>query len=375
MPSRRAALMALCALILAVAAFAMTLRPYWPALAAGPTGPDAPNTIAAIPSTFNYQGTLRRGDGSLANGQYSITFRIYDQPTGGNTLHTETVSNVPVRDGVFNVVLGDSVAVAANVFADAPRYIGITVQGDGEMTPRQRLHPVPWAQQATQALNATNATNAQNATNATNAQNAAVAASISAGANLNNLGSVQVTGANGIATSYLTNTGDSILHGHVWLHAFEGNNQSGTAYLQARDSSGASSIALQFRTQNNGALVDALRIGPSGQILVNGALPVVIRRFKNMGNDADFSTNIAANNYECVATSWMTNQDWNERAALDTIVWAYVKNGVWWAKVVMPSHEGHDESADVDILCFRKEITDWVGVNGATRDLSIPERR
>jgi hypothetical protein len=66
--------------------------------------------------------------------------------------------------------------------------------------------------------------------------------------------------------------GDYYGKGHVWLHAFEGDALSGTAYLQARDDSGNSSIALQLRTQSNGNVVDALRIAPDGTVLVNGQI-------------------------------------------------------------------------------------------------------
>ncbi|MCW5852230.1 MAG: hypothetical protein KIT87_19305 [Anaerolineae bacterium] len=155
---RRIEIIALTALMVAVLALVIGLRLGPLASAAGPAGPDAPAANAAIPSTFNYQGTLRLADGSLANDAYTITIKLYDAAVGGNELHSETFTNVAVRDGLFKVVLGDSVAISPTVFADAPRFVGITVSPDPEMVPRQRLHPVPWAQQATTAVNAVTAT-------------------------------------------------------------------------------------------------------------------------------------------------------------------------------------------------------------------------
>ncbi|MFQ5593144.1 MAG: hypothetical protein ACE5HA_03245 [Anaerolineae bacterium] len=149
-----------CAVLLLSGALAVVLRPAVPVVRAGP---DLPAALADIPITFNYQGTLRLADGSLANGTYDITLKIYDQVTGGTVLHSETLSGVPVRDGVFNVVLGDATPIGSNVFADAPRFVGITVAPDPEMVPRQRLHPVPWALSATNAVNAIDATNAETA--------------------------------------------------------------------------------------------------------------------------------------------------------------------------------------------------------------------
>jgi microcystin-dependent protein len=128
--------------------------------------------MPVIPSTFNYQGLLRNPDGSLTTGAYTITAKIYDAPADGSALYTETFTPVTVRDGLFNIVLGDDPQGQdlQSVFSTTPRYIGITLVGQGaELIPRQRLHGVPWALYAT---NADNATNAGNATNAANADNA-----------------------------------------------------------------------------------------------------------------------------------------------------------------------------------------------------------
>lgn len=63
----------------------------------------------------------------------------------------------------------------------------------------------------------------------------------------------------------LHNSGDYYGKGHVWLHAFEGDGNSGTAYIQARDDSGYSKIGLQLRTQDAGNIVDALTILSTGR--------------------------------------------------------------------------------------------------------------
>ncbi len=151
---RRSDLMALCGLMLSVIAVLLSLRPAGPAWAGPPHAPAAPDAIA---STLNYQGILRDETGALVTGTRTMTFKIYDAAVNGNVLHSETINNVAVRDGLFTVVLGDATPIGANVFADAPRFIGLTVGSDPEMAPRQRLHPVPWAQQATTAVNATTA--------------------------------------------------------------------------------------------------------------------------------------------------------------------------------------------------------------------------
>ena len=106
---------------------------------------------AQIPPTLNYQGTLRDAQGNLINGKRDITFKIYGAASGGSPLFTEEIKEVTVRDGLFNVVLGDGAALNSTIFAGGALYIGVAVGTDAEMTPRQRLHPVPWAHQATAA--------------------------------------------------------------------------------------------------------------------------------------------------------------------------------------------------------------------------------
>lgn len=147
MRSRHFEVLAFCAMLLAAAALFVALLPNTRAASAQQVDTlaalDAPQTD--IPATFNYQGILRNPDGSLMNGSPTITVKIYDAASGGPELHAEPFANVPVRDGLFNVVLGDQVSLPADFGNVAPLYIGVTVDGADELIPRQRVHPVPWA--------------------------------------------------------------------------------------------------------------------------------------------------------------------------------------------------------------------------------------
>jgi hypothetical protein len=134
--------------------------PFGLAVQADVNAPDGTDTASApaavlagpIPQTMNYQGFLRNPDGSLTTGSYTITARIYKlaAPAAGETVfYTTQITNVTVRDGLFNIVLGDHPPLPADAFSDAPRYIGISLNGPPELIPRQRLHAVPWALTAT----------------------------------------------------------------------------------------------------------------------------------------------------------------------------------------------------------------------------------
>lgn len=68
-------------------------------------------------------------------------------------------------------------------------------------------------------------------------------------------------------------TGSIYAKGHVYLHAYEGDGKSGTAYLQARDKSNNSSIGLQLRSQNSGNIINALKIIPNGNIGIGTTSP------------------------------------------------------------------------------------------------------
>jgi hypothetical protein len=66
---------------------------------------------ANIPRTMNYQRILRDADGTLvADGNYEITFGIYDASTGGTALWTDA-ETLTVEDGVVNVILGETAGI------------------------------------------------------------------------------------------------------------------------------------------------------------------------------------------------------------------------------------------------------------------------
>ena len=46
--------------------------------------------VLALPGQINYQGVLTDTDGNSLNGDYQMTFTIYDAASGGNSLWSET---------------------------------------------------------------------------------------------------------------------------------------------------------------------------------------------------------------------------------------------------------------------------------------------
>ena len=116
----------------------------------------------SVPSVINYQGMLLNqssGD-PVPDGNYSIVFSLYDVDAGGSPLWQET-QNAAVHNGLFSVLLGSNVSLNASLFDESPRYLGVKVAGDSEMTPRQLLASVPYAFHAEEAGHALTGPNYQ----------------------------------------------------------------------------------------------------------------------------------------------------------------------------------------------------------------------
>jgi len=101
-----------------------------------------------IPQLLNYQGRLTTAGGTpVSDGSYSVTFTIYNAPTGGTVYWSETKS-VTTSTGMFSTLLGSVTPVPDSAFADSVRYLSVKIAADPELTPRQRLASVPYAYRA-----------------------------------------------------------------------------------------------------------------------------------------------------------------------------------------------------------------------------------
>jgi microcystin-dependent protein len=124
-----------------------------------------------VPSAVNYQGKLTDGTGNNApDGIYQVQFRIWSDPVGGTLVWGQSYS-VHLQAGYFNVILGGPGGAAISgatqnditlAFADAARYLGLTVARDlsgvitnpQEITPRQQFLSAPYALKSLSAGNA-----------------------------------------------------------------------------------------------------------------------------------------------------------------------------------------------------------------------------
>ncbi len=115
----------------------------------------------AFAQTTAIQGVLRDPSGkSVENGNYEITFKLYQTATGGTAIWDETLPSVNATNGVFTAKIG---AMNALPVLDPSNnyYLGFTIAGASELTPRMELVKSFWSINAQYASNFTNATNAE----------------------------------------------------------------------------------------------------------------------------------------------------------------------------------------------------------------------
>jgi hypothetical protein len=97
--------------------------------------------VAQIPRLINLQGRLTDDAGNVVpDGDYQVTFAIYNLGLGGSQLWTSGEQTVTVTGGMFNYILGLYTPIPSHVFVDSPdRWVGITIGSSPESLPRIKL--------------------------------------------------------------------------------------------------------------------------------------------------------------------------------------------------------------------------------------------
>jgi hypothetical protein len=106
---------------------------------------------ALVPGTITHQGRLFDAGGIPISGNFDIDFAIYDAVDAVAPIWMET-HNVDIDEGYFSVALGGQTPFDPTVFDGSVRWVGITVGGDPEMTPRVETLSVPYAFIANDAI-------------------------------------------------------------------------------------------------------------------------------------------------------------------------------------------------------------------------------
>jgi len=112
------------------------------AWAAGGDATQAPVAAASIPVSgeISYQGRLLDSSNKPVNGISTLTFRLYETDSGGSELW-DFATGVEAINGFFSINL----PVDPALFDGRQLWLGVQVQGEAEMTPRQPILTVPYA--------------------------------------------------------------------------------------------------------------------------------------------------------------------------------------------------------------------------------------
>ncbi len=113
-------------------------------------------TLKAVTAAFAYQAVLKNDAGQALTGTKTVQLRLYSAAEGGAALWGRNYNVQLGTNGLFNIEVSDNTGSPINpssevtlntVFAETNTiYIGLTVDGtSGEIKPRQKLLPVPFA--------------------------------------------------------------------------------------------------------------------------------------------------------------------------------------------------------------------------------------
>ena len=117
----------------------------------------------AVPQLINYQGRLTNAAGQPLSGvNVNLTFKFYSAATAGTLYLTVVQNNVAVSNGIYSVLIGSGTitppeTTLADVFQNhTDVWMGVAVNADAEMTPRQRIGATAYAFRAGVAGSAAN---------------------------------------------------------------------------------------------------------------------------------------------------------------------------------------------------------------------------
>jgi hypothetical protein len=93
--------------------------------------------------SLSIQGSIQNSSGiALPDGQYELIFNIYDVATGGQAVWTETQPQVDIIGGLYSSILGlitPLTASGSDFNFTKPYYLGVTLKGNQEISPRAEL--------------------------------------------------------------------------------------------------------------------------------------------------------------------------------------------------------------------------------------------
>ena len=103
----------------------------------------APAVAWAVPTEIVHEGMILDEDGIPVQGQVVLSLGLYEQAEGGEPLWFEEYA-VELLTGYYVLHLGEQSDITG-VFDGGARYLGISVDGEEELSPRHAVRSVPYA--------------------------------------------------------------------------------------------------------------------------------------------------------------------------------------------------------------------------------------
>ncbi len=101
--------------------------------------------LAQAPRTISYQGLLTDASGNLiSDGNHTLRLSLYESASGGAAIFSET-QTVPVVRGLFNIIIGSATPISQSLLFNRAYFLGVSVDGGAELTPRTPLTTSPYA--------------------------------------------------------------------------------------------------------------------------------------------------------------------------------------------------------------------------------------
>jgi hypothetical protein len=101
------------------------------------------DAVAQVPATLTQQGSLFDVDGNPLSGTYDVTYALYTDASSATPVWSETIE-ISAVEGQFVAELGTT-SPMGNVFDGSVLYLGMSIDGDPEIVPRERISSVPYA--------------------------------------------------------------------------------------------------------------------------------------------------------------------------------------------------------------------------------------
>lgn len=112
------------------------------------------HAAGSVPAFLTEEGRLLDSMSNPITMQVTMTFAVYSSATAGSpaTAVWSEVQKVTPDNGYFSAVLGTVTPIPSTVFTGSEMWLGLTVNADSEMTPRQPIVSVPYALTAGNAI-------------------------------------------------------------------------------------------------------------------------------------------------------------------------------------------------------------------------------